>query len=150
MTPRQLAVVLLRVYAITLVVDVVQIVFGGVWSFAGDLPEGEGRRWAAYQAAAAVAYGGMALYLLLRTHPLAARVCSGVDGHEARAEMSATLLAAVGFSVVGLYLLVNGLSGVLGHCVGWHFARSERFFADARWLAISAFQSVLGLGLFLA
>jgi hypothetical protein len=144
-TPYQLAVVLLRVYAITLLVNWLAAVVGSVpflwyWS---DAPHPDRVRMV-FQGFWVLAGLGIILFLLLRTDIVARLICRGLPGGE-EVSVSARDLAILGFSILGLYCFIDGIPRVGYEVVGWHLGYG--FDLDERFVA-SAVETVVGLLLF--
>jgi len=150
MKPYQLAVVLLRVYAITLLV----YCFGAATSMVPLLWSGPEetmmdsampvRAWGIVNGAVVLCFLGLAALLLLRTGVVARFVCRGLPGGEA-VSVGAHDLAVLGFSILGLYCFIAGAPGVAFRIVRW---RTGHGFELDRYFVADAAEAAIGILLF--
>jgi len=145
MKPYQLAVVLLRVYAITLLVNWLAAV---VWSvpFLWFWPQSTHPEHVniVFQGSWLLASAGIIVFLLLRADVVARLICRGLPGGE-EVSVTARDLAILGFGILGLYCFIDGIPKVGYEIVGWNLGYG--FHLDERFVA-SAVESLAGLLLF--
>ncbi len=147
----ELAVVLLRLYAVTLLVDAARHV-AGAWSILSRevvWASSSAPSWWSLAAPNLIPMGfyvGAAVLLLTCTQSVARFVCRGLDGTIAR-PIALTDLTVLGFALVGLYAAISGVQGLVASYAWWETFRMENF--RPNFLAPSL-QFALGLALFFA
>ncbi|HEX5136594.1 MAG TPA: hypothetical protein VFY93_06460 [Planctomycetota bacterium] len=150
MKPYQLAVVLLRVYALTLVVHGISAAMGVIplfWSSAEETMAGSSmsvRAWGVVDGVIILCVLGIAALLLFRTDLIARFVCRGLPGG-AGISVDARDLAILGFSILGIYCFIDGAPGLAYRIVRW---RTGYEFDLSRYFVADAVETVLGLLLF--
>lgn len=150
MKPYQLAVVLLRVYALTLVVHGIGAALSVIplfWSGPEETMTGSSmpvRVWGVVDGFVILCILGFAALLLVRTEIVARFVCRGLPGGEA-ISVDGRDLAILGFSILGLYCVIDGAPQVAYRVVRWRWGYG--FDLDGYFVA-SAAEAVIGLLLF--
>ncbi len=152
----QLALVLLRIYAITLLVAVLDYAASGALNLFWDASvESEFDLRAHGIAAIAVAFVriAVAVYLLVRTASVARFVCRGTQDAASGSALAASDVAVLGFGILGLWLVVEGVHGAVHSYANWrselrHDPTSGFPFGSSTFLA-SVVRAAAGLWLFL-
>lgn len=146
--PFQLAVVLLRVYAVTLLVHSISASMSVIplfWSGPEDkMMEMPVRVWGMVNGVVILCILGLAALFLLRTEIVARFVCRGLPGGEA-VSVGLRDLAVLGFSILGLYCVIDGAPGVVWTVLRWRSGYSHAF---DRFFVAAAVETAIGLLLF--
>jgi hypothetical protein len=149
--PTQLTVVLLRIYALTLLVDATGFAAGAWQSLSRDVivVSGDPPSWWSIAAPDLVPLGfhlGAAALLLCCTRSVARFVCRGLGAQDTRPASLADL-TVLGFALVGLYCAISGVQGLVASYAWWDLIWLENH--RINFLAPSL-QFALGVFLFLA
>lgn len=150
MKPYPLAVVLLRVYGLTLVVQGIGAALSVIplfWSGPEETMTDSSmpvRVWGVVDGFVILCILGFAALLLIRTEIVARFVCRGLPGGEA-ISVDVRDLAVLGFSVLGLYCFIDGVPHVAYKIVRWRWGYG---FDLDRYFVADTVEAVIGLLLF--
>lgn len=142
-------------FAITLVVYCIGAAMSVVplfWSGHAEKMAGSSmslRVWAMVDGVAILCILGLAALLLLRTEAIARFACRGLPGGET-VSVGARDLAVLGFSIMGLYCLIQGVPGVAWSIVSWRSSEPRSFPYESPRFYGAVVETVLGLWLFLS